>query len=340
MTGAPSMLLIEAEIKAVRINGSKERRIWRVKSFQAHPGTIVYNTDRYPGWSSLENSWHQVEILGEDLREISQKHPEGVHLLGYSQGGLLARAILENSPDHNVKKFISLSSPQAGQFGSEYPYNFGHDPDLTSSRFSSWVPTFDLPNLGSKDCVHTVLLVRRSTHLSGRLLERSPPAETVLWIQFLSAVLQQRNPLGQFDEVSRELAQSRANDFDWRSGRRCDNAMAIKVFFMRCLARVIANKISFPSSHFGYFNDQDIVVPFHQRKIYEDDAIGLKTLEKEGKLKILTFPNVHHFAWHMNSTVIREAIIPYLDWNDDDWGCRDNGLVEQTIALTLSDAFR
>lgn len=51
--------------------------------------------------------------------EICERHPEGVHLLGYSQGGLLARAILETHADHNVKKFISLSSPQAGQFGSK-----------------------------------------------------------------------------------------------------------------------------------------------------------------------------------------------------------------------------
>lgn len=41
-------------------------------------------------------------------------------ILGYSQGGLLSRAMLENLPDHNVKHFISLSSPQAGQYGSEF----------------------------------------------------------------------------------------------------------------------------------------------------------------------------------------------------------------------------
>lgn len=67
----------------------------------------------------MENAWHQVDELGNDLIEICNRHPEGVHLLGYSQGGLLARAILEVNGNHNVKNFISLSSPQAGQFGSK-----------------------------------------------------------------------------------------------------------------------------------------------------------------------------------------------------------------------------
>lgn len=82
----------------------------------------MYNTDRFSGWSSLENAWHQVDELGQDLIEISKRHPEGIHLLGYSQGGLLARAILEVYSDHNVKNFISLSSPQAGQFGSKLTF--------------------------------------------------------------------------------------------------------------------------------------------------------------------------------------------------------------------------
>lgn len=54
-------------------------------------------------------------------------------------------------------------------------------------------------------------------------------------------------------------------------------------------------------------------MPMTERKIYTNDDIGLKTLDESGRLKVLTFPNVHHFAWHMNITVIQEAIIPYLD---------------------------
>lgn len=66
-----------------------------------------------------------IHVLGEPL-PIIIFCPEEIHtrqldcILGYSQGGLLARAILENLPDHNVKHFISLSSPQAGQYGSTF----------------------------------------------------------------------------------------------------------------------------------------------------------------------------------------------------------------------------
>lgn len=102
-----------------------------------HPGTIIYNTDRFSGWSSLENMWYQVQQLGNDLMNITKKHPEGINFLGkdiilnkkssfitpfigYSQGALIARAILQAFPDHNVHNFISLSGPQAGQYGSKF----------------------------------------------------------------------------------------------------------------------------------------------------------------------------------------------------------------------------
>lgn len=83
-----------------------------------HPGTITYNTYRFGGWSSLENMWYQVQELGSDLMNISAKHPEGINLLGYSQGALLSRAILQAFPNHTVQNYISLSGPQAGQYGS------------------------------------------------------------------------------------------------------------------------------------------------------------------------------------------------------------------------------
>lgn len=66
-------------------------------------------------------------------------------------------------------------------------------------------------------------------------------------------------------------------------------------------------------SHFGFFDEDDNVVPMHHRHIYQNDSIGLKTLDKNGKLKILSFANVKHREWHLNVDIINESIIPYLD---------------------------
>uniref|UniRef100_A0A1A9UNT2 Uncharacterized protein n=1 Tax=Glossina austeni TaxID=7395 RepID=A0A1A9UNT2_GLOAU len=39
---------------------------------------------------------------------------------GHSQRGLLARATIQTMPNHNVKFFIFLPSPQAGQYGTNF----------------------------------------------------------------------------------------------------------------------------------------------------------------------------------------------------------------------------
>lgn len=49
---------------------------------QKHPGTKIYNVDRFESWSSLENMWHQVLEVGMDVANISAMHPEGINLIG------------------------------------------------------------------------------------------------------------------------------------------------------------------------------------------------------------------------------------------------------------------
>lgn len=80
---------------------------------------MIYNSGRFSGWSSLESMWYQVQQFGYDLLNITKKYPEGINFLGYSQGALIARVILQAFPQHNVHNFISLSGPQAGQYGSK-----------------------------------------------------------------------------------------------------------------------------------------------------------------------------------------------------------------------------
>lgn len=49
------------------------------------------------------------------------------------------------------------------------------------------------------------------------------------------------------------------------------------------------------------------------RDIYKDDSIGLKYLDDNDKLKIVTVSGVNHFMWHINVSVCDNYILPYLD---------------------------
>lgn len=87
---------------------------------ELHPGTKMYVFKRYCGLASLEPLWRQTKQLADDLLYVCSLHPEGVHIIGYSQGGLLVRGMLQMCGSvHNVKTFVSLSSPQGGQYGAE-----------------------------------------------------------------------------------------------------------------------------------------------------------------------------------------------------------------------------
>ena len=86
---------------------------------QAHPSTDVTVIDLLHGRHSLTPMWKQVEIFGQVISNISRQNPAGIHIIGYSQGGLICRGIIESIPDLKVSTFVSLSSPQGGQYGGK-----------------------------------------------------------------------------------------------------------------------------------------------------------------------------------------------------------------------------
>lgn len=83
----------------------------------AHPGTEVLNVDAYNDLTSGTELWVQVDGVHNKIREFIERASDGVNMACYSQGGLVCRGILEKYSLPKVKTFISLSSPQAGQFG-------------------------------------------------------------------------------------------------------------------------------------------------------------------------------------------------------------------------------
>jgi len=70
--------------------------------------------------------------------------------------------------------------------------------------------------------------------------------------------------------------------------------------------------VSFVSSHFGYFDENEEVVEMRDRKTYVLDTFGLKTLDKKKRLTLIKLNGVPHHKWHTNKTVIDKYIISFL----------------------------
>ena len=96
--------------------------------FQSHPGTIVKIPNIYTGLRSLKELSGQIRVFGRLVKEFSSEHKDGFHLIGFSQGGIIARAVLQTTPGLNIESFIALSSPINGQFGG--------DDDVIKTRFN------------------------------------------------------------------------------------------------------------------------------------------------------------------------------------------------------------
>ncbi|KAL1458607.1 hypothetical protein WDU94_008744 [Cyamophila willieti] len=241
---------------------------------QFHPGTEIVIPNNYSNWASLEPIWKQILDFGDLVMQMSEEHPEGIHLIGYSQGGLIARGILEQFPNHNVKTFISLSSPQGGQYGTKFLHTIF--PELVRETayelFYSSVGQHISVGGYWNDPHHQNLFYKYSTFLP--------------FINNLNATL---------------------NSYLFKQGLLRLNKMVL-------IGGPNDSVITpWQSSHFGHFSSTESVVKLHDTKMYKQDTLGLKTLDEAGKLKIVTVPGIDHFQWHSDEEVIDTHVLPYLD---------------------------
>ncbi|XP_069962748.1 lysosomal thioesterase PPT2 homolog isoform X2 [Bactrocera oleae] len=234
---------------------------------KAHPKTKIYNFDKYDGWSSLENTWRQVIEFRNFLEVIGTKHPDGINVVGYSQGGLIARAAIQTLPFHKIYTFISLSAPQAGQFGA----NFLHlvFPDLAANT------------------AYELFYSKIGQHISIANYWNDP-LEQDLYHKFSKFLPLINNEIQTYNSSQFKNTLLRLNKMILIGGPN-DGVIT-----------------PWESSHFGYFNTTLNVIPLHKRPIYIEDAIGLKSLENNGKLIVVIKPFVHHLTWHTNRRVIQE----------------------------------
>ncbi|XP_073941384.1 palmitoyl-protein thioesterase 2 isoform X2 [Choristoneura fumiferana] len=218
--------------------------------------------------------WHQVLEIGQDVANISLQHPEGINLIGYSQGGLIARGIIQTFPNVSVSTFISLSSPQAGQYGAGFLH-------------------LVFPGL-LKESAFELFYSRVGQHTSVGNYWNDPYHQPLY--ENYSVFL---------PYINNHLESPKTADFK-------SNLLRLKRLVL--IGGPDDNVITpWQSSQFGYYDANETVIEMHDQPIYKDDKIGLKSLDKKGKLHVVTVPGVNHFSWHMNVSIVDDYLLPYLD---------------------------
>ncbi|CAH0384244.1 unnamed protein product [Bemisia tabaci] len=248
---------------------------------QNNPRTLVFNTYAYSGLASLTPLQQQLDgTLGQEFKNFSDAHPEGFHLIGHSQGALICRTLIQNYPQHNVRHFISIAGPQAGQYGI---------PTIIPQP----MPLVELPPL---------LTV-------GSALFYNPIAQRTLSIANYW-----------HDPFQDQLYLRQNTFLPYYDNRiRSERSASYKEAFVK-LRRFVAIQgpgdgviDPWQSGDFSFYNRLGTVENYTQREVYTEDLFGLRTLDEDGRFIKYIQDGVEHFDWVFNNEVIEKYILPNLD---------------------------
>ncbi|CAJ1062836.1 lysosomal thioesterase PPT2-like [Xyrichtys novacula] len=241
---------------------------------QAHPGTEVHVISLFNDLQSLTPMWKQVRGFREKIKPIMQKFPDGVHLLCYSQGGLICRGLLYKTARHNVDTFISLSSPQAGQYGATEYLQFPLLPPLKEFVFNFCYNTFGQH--------YSICNYWNDPHRRSRYQKSSA---------FLAPI--------NGDRPHEKMKV-------WKK-----NFLRIKNLVL--IGGPDDGVITpWQSSLFGFYDKKENMVEMKDQRFYRKDLFGLKTLDARGGISTCVRPGVQHLLWHSNLTVFNDCIEKWL----------------------------
>lgn len=227
----------------------------------------------FPDIYSLQPMWEQVRGFAEHLKPIMDASPGGVKLICYSQGGVICRGLL-STVQHNVDTFIALSSPLAGQFGdTSYLKPFFHD------------------------------MIKEEAYL-------------VFYTDF-----GQKISVGNYwNDPHRRDKYLKENHFLPHLNNEVDhpNSTEFKRNFLRLKKLVLVggphDEIIGPwqSSHFDFYDQNEVVQAMTKQAWYQNDTFGLRTLAESGRVRIYTVPNITHTQWPISFSVYQQCVKPWL----------------------------
>ncbi|KAF7700252.1 hypothetical protein C0J45_11282 [Silurus meridionalis] len=241
---------------------------------ETHPGTSVTTIDLYDDVASLKPLWLQVSGFSTQIKSIMENAKDGIHLICFSQGGLVCRGIIATLPEHNVHSLIFLSSPLSGQYGVTSYIKRAFPNCVTHFVYKLCYNFF-----GQKISICNFW---NDPHQRERYLKSS---------KYLAL-------------LNGEIYHSKLPE--WR-----EHFLKIKKLV---LIGGPDDGIITPwqSSQFGFFNSNETVVEMKYQDWYLRDVFGLKTLDSRGDVVQCVVSDVKHVFWHSNFTVYENCIEKWL----------------------------
>ena len=220
----------------------------------------------------------QCDIIRTDERLMTE---QGFNLLGFSQGGLFSRALVQLCPDLKIRNVISIGGPQNGVFG--FP---GCD-------------TFNFDDPEARDSCEAIRVF-----LNNNAVYRPNVQNYVVPAQYWHDAFNSTN----YGDLSKFLAEvNQVNSIDQTQ------VEALSLIDNLVLTAFTKDQTIIPwqSEWFGFYEDgQDRnVVPMNELPIFKN--LGLDKLYSEGKLTYYSLESGH--LSFSDSWFVQNIVEPFLD---------------------------
>ena len=240
-----------------------------------------------PAESSITPLNVQVPAILKMVKNIAAQYDK-IIAVGFSQGGVIWRAMIESWDDHNVDTFISIAAPQSGQAG---------------------IPPKYLASLGNLPFVKMAQSQGKTiSEADMKLLPYDPRVQ-----QVFAPSNYYRNPATYKLYLKTNFFPKLNNEIGNKKEKRKQ-----KNNFERLRKLVLIGGpdeetiVPWQSEMFGFISADQNIITMKKTKFYKKNLFGLKTLDKKDAITRCIKGGLKHNDFPNSSEVLNDCVLPAI----------------------------